>query len=242
MLSHLKGNGLGKPYWTEVIDILRNIIPVYDKVNSVISLGKDNDFRKEGIVKGVYPHNFVLDAGSGYGNMSKAMVEHVSKDITVVYYDPIFEMLKNIKSNVPDDKKPLSYSICSGVFERIPFKNDTFDAVVCGYSLRDAIVLDKAIEEIYRVLKKNGRFVIVDLGKPDNTIARFFVSIYLKYFLAILAFIVAGRRGIPFKALYGTFMRWPTNSNLKKILLKNFSKVEFSKKFFGGAIVVISFK
>ena len=36
--------GLGS-YWAEVIDVLRDIIPVYDKVNSFISLGKDTEHR-----------------------------------------------------------------------------------------------------------------------------------------------------------------------------------------------------
>jgi demethylmenaquinone methyltransferase/2-methoxy-6-polyprenyl-1,4-benzoquinol methylase len=38
--------GLGS-YWPEVIDILKEIIPVYDKVNSYISLGKDSEHRKK---------------------------------------------------------------------------------------------------------------------------------------------------------------------------------------------------
>ena len=37
--------GLGS-YWGEVIEVLREIIPVYDKVNSYISLGKDVEHRK----------------------------------------------------------------------------------------------------------------------------------------------------------------------------------------------------
>ena len=40
--------GLGS-YWAEVIDVLRDIIPVYDKVNSYISLGKDSVHRIRGI-------------------------------------------------------------------------------------------------------------------------------------------------------------------------------------------------
>ena len=39
---------------------------------------------------------------------------------------------------------------------------------MCGYSLRDAIGLRIAISEAHRVLRKGGRFVIVDLGKPDH--------------------------------------------------------------------------
>jgi demethylmenaquinone methyltransferase/2-methoxy-6-polyprenyl-1,4-benzoquinol methylase len=151
-------------------------------------------------------------------------------------------MLNKVKDNVDILTKSSRFSLCSGVFEKIPFKTNTFDAIMCGYSLRDAIELDNAIDELYRVLKTNGRLVIVDLGKPDNIIIRLFISMYLKYFLALLAFSIAGKKGIPFRTLYGTFLRWPKNNDLNRILSKNFSKIEFKKKLFGGAIVVVAYK
>ncbi|NHI03479.1 hypothetical protein DYY67_1274 [Candidatus Nitrosotalea sp. TS] len=40
--------GLGSS-WGQVLDVLEQIIPVYDKVNSFISLGKDLEFRERGI-------------------------------------------------------------------------------------------------------------------------------------------------------------------------------------------------
>jgi demethylmenaquinone methyltransferase / 2-methoxy-6-polyprenyl-1,4-benzoquinol methylase len=238
----LKSDGLGNTYWNEVINVLRNIIPVYDKVNSVVSLGKDNDFRKEGILEGVHSGNFILDAGSGFGNMSKTVLNSVSSDVTIVFYDPIYEMLNKVKDNINICINPFSFFLCSGVFEKIPFKSNIFDVVLCGYSLRDAIKLNVAIDELHRVLKKGGRLVIVDLGKPDNFVSRILVSFYLKYFLAILAFSVAGKRGIPFKTLYGTFLRWPKNQVLNNMLSKSFSKVIFRKKLLGGAIVVVAYK
>lgn len=233
---------MGKLYWKEVIDVLKKIIPVYDKVNSVISLGKDNSFRKEGIIKSIMSGNVILDAGSGYGNMSKTVMENVSTDVTIFFYDPIYEMLHKVKDNINIDNKPFSFFLCSGVFENIPFKSNTFDAILCGYSLRDAIDLNIAIQELHRVLKKGGRLVIVDLGKPDGIVYRLLVSVYLKYFLAVLAFVVAGKRGIPFRTLYGTFLRWPKNRELNLMLSSRFSKIEFKKKLMGGAIIVVAYK
>ena len=235
-------SGLGNIYWKEVINVLKNVIPVYDRVNSVISLGKDVKYRKEGIIKSIRSGNVVLDAGSGFGNMSKIVLENVSQDVTIIFYDPIYEMLNKVKDNVDIFTKSSRFSLCSGVFEKIPFKTNTFDAILCGYSLRDAIELDDAIDELYRVLKIDGRLVIVDLGKPDNIIIRLFISMYLKYFLALLAFSIVGKKGIPFRTLYGTFLRWPKNNDLNRILSKNFSKIEFKKKLFGGAIVVVAYK
>ena len=228
--------GLGS-YWGEVMDVLREIIPIYDKVNSIISLGKDVEHRNRGISKRVFPGNKILDAGSGFGNMSKTAMDLTDGKITITLFDPLVPMLKNTSTyfkNSPD--------MANGVFEHIPFRDEEFDAVLCGYSLRDVINLRIAISEIHRVLKKGGRFVIVDLGKPDELFFRIGVSFYLRCILPILAFIAGGRLGLKFGKLYGTYKRWPQNKKLEGLLLEKFSKVEFEKDLMGGAIMIAAYK
>lgn len=228
--------GLGS-YWGEVIKVLEEIIPVYDKVNSIISLGKDKKHRDRGISQRVVPGNKILDAGSGFGNMSKTALRLTDGKISVTLYDPLVPMLKNTSTHferIPD--------MANGVFENIPFREGEFDAVLCGYSLRDAIDLKTAISEIHRVLKKDGRFVIVDLGKPDEAFFRAGVSFYLRCLLPILAFAAGGRLGLKFGTLYGTYKRWPQNKRLEKMILEKFSRIEFEKDLMGGAIMVAAYK
>lgn len=229
--------GLGSSYWSEVIAVLRDIIPVYDKVNRIISLNKDAEHRRRGISKRVLPGNHILDAGSGFGNMSKTASEITQNNITITLYDPLVPMLKNTGTFFSD--KPDS---ACGVFEYMPFENDVFDAVLCGYSLRDSINLRDAISEMYRVLRNGGRLVIVDLGKPDNKIIRTGVSFYLRCILPILAFCAGGKLGLKFGTLHGTFQRWPQNQKLQNILLEKFERVEFEKDLMGGAIMIAAFK
>ncbi|MGI0018941.1 MAG: class I SAM-dependent methyltransferase [Nitrososphaera sp.] len=231
-------SGLGSRYWPEVIEVLRAIVPVYDRVNRVISLGKDEEYRRHAIGGRVMPGNVVLDAGSGYGNMSRAALAEARGDAQIVMYDPIPEMLANVRSYFGQTHPTLS----SGIFESMPFRDNTFDAVMCGYSLRDAIDLKKAISEMHRVLKPGGRLIIVDLGKPDNAFKRWMVSTYLKHFLGISAYFVAGRAGLKFKTLYGTFLRWPRNSELEEMLKVKFPKVVFDKGMLEGAIMVAAYK
>ena len=124
----------------------------------------------------------------------------------------------------------------------MPFRSSIFDAVLCGYSLRDAIQLRPAISEISRVLKLGGRLIIVDLGKPDNPLTEACVSFYLRHILRILAFAVAGKVGLKFQALYGTYCRWPKNSDLNNLLKEFFSKVDFDTELLGGAVIVAAYK
>jgi demethylmenaquinone methyltransferase / 2-methoxy-6-polyprenyl-1,4-benzoquinol methylase len=228
-------SGLGADYWKKVIEVLALIIHDYDKVNRVISFGRDNEFRIKAIKGHIFPGETVLDAGSGFGNMANIVLREVSRSNKVVIYDPIIEMLINAR-NYFSHSVPQYAS--SGVFEYLPFRNEVFDVVMYGYSLRDSIELRQAIAEAYRVLKLKGRVIIVDLGKPDNPIIRAGVSFYLKYILKILAFAAAGKSGLKFKTLYGTYIRWPTNSELNSLLYEKFSRVEFNKSMMGGAIMV----
>ena len=124
----------------------------------------------------------------------------------------------------------------------MPFRDDTFDIVMCGYSLRDAINLENAISEVHRILKKDGKFIIVDLGKPDNYFIRMGVNFYLKHLMKILAFLAAGRHGFRFKTLYDTYLRWPENRILYSLLSTRFSSVDFKRKMKGASIIISAIK
>ena len=228
--------GLGS-YWGEVIDVLQEIRPVYDKVNSYISLGKDSEHRKRAIKGRIKNGDKVLDAGSGFGNMSKTALDIANGNISVMLYDPILPMIKNTDRLF--EEKP---EATCGVFEHVPFQDEQFDVILSGYSLRDAISLKIAISEMHRILKKDGKWIIVDLGKPDNPITRFGVSFYLKIILPIVAYAAGGKLGLKFATLYGTYQLWPKNKKLESLLLEKFSKIEFDKDLMGGAIMVAVYK
>lgn len=233
-------SGLGKTYWPEIILTLRSIIPVYDRVNRVISLGKDAEYRRMCLNKQLKIGDRVLDAGSGFGNMSRLARTEIHGKLEVILYDPILDMLRIGRSL--DGKSNMNMELSSGIFEYLPFRDSTFDAILCGYSLRDAIHLKEAIGEFCRILKPSGKLLIVDLGKPDEIFLDSLVSIYLRYVLGFLAFTVAGSRGLGFRALYGTYKRWPKNSELKKMLERDFSEVHFRKCMLGGAVIIAAIK
>lgn len=233
-------SGLGKTYWPEIISTLRSIIPIYNRVNRVISLGRDADYRRICLNEQLKVGDMVLDAGSGFGNMSRLAAIQMHGNLEVILYDPIIEMLEVGRSL--GDKSYTNIELTSGIFEYLPFRDNVFDAVLCGYSLRDAIHLKDALAEFHRILKPNGKLLIVDLGKPDQFFLEILVSTYLRYGLGLLAFMVAGSKGLGFRALYGTYKRWPKNSELKSMLENEFAKVQFKRYMLGGAVIVAATK
>ena len=231
--------GLGGQ-WPGVIEVLRQIIPVYDRVNSYISLGRDAEHRRRGLAGRVLAGDRVLDAGSGFGNMSAAAADLCGGRVDITMCDPLVPMLARA-GGPPAPGAPAPGRSC-GVFEHMPFRDGQFDAVLCGYSLRDAISLRTAISEIHRVLGDGGRLVVVDLGKPDNPLVRAGVAAYLRLLLPVVALAAGGRLGLKFGALYGTFRRWPANGQLRRLLLERFRRVEFDTDLLGGAIMVAAYK
>ena len=64
------------------------------------------------------------------------------------------------------EKNPcISYVQCDAV--NLPFKDNSFDVVIVGFGLRNILNAEKAVEEIYRVLKPNGKFLHLDFGKKN---------------------------------------------------------------------------
>lgn len=159
------------------------------------------------------------------------------RDVSITLYDPLVPMLKNTGKlfEAPPD-------MSCGVFERMPFQDGGFDAVMCGYSLRDAINLRVAVSEIHRVLRDGGVFVLVDLGKPDGAVVRAGVSFYLRCVMPVIALAAGGRLGAKFATLYGTYKRWPRNGDLEDLLLEKFSRVDFEKDLMGGAVMIGAYK
>jgi len=58
----------------------------------------------------------------------------------------------------------------------------------------------------------------------------------------LFAYLAAGKTGLKFKTLYGTYLRWPKNSELDSMLKEKFSRVQFDKGMIGGAVIIAAYK
>ncbi len=230
--------GLGL-LWRKVEAALKELIPVYDRVNKVISLGQDIRFRRLGIAKVILGQELiVLDAGCGPGTLSRLILEHANKVKQIILLDPIREMLNQSKQRLNGG---VSYFV-QAVFEYLPFRSEVFDVVVSAFALRDAFDLSLAISEISRVVKTGGSLLIVDLGKPNGKLLQTAIGFYWRISAPLLASACVGRFGGTYRLLHLTYVKLPTNSDLKRMVKRFFTHVNIEEKLKGGVAILAARK
>lgn len=102
----------------------------------------------------------VLDVGCGTGEILSA-IRKLYPTISLQGIDISQEMLKQAENKKIDNVK-----LYLGDAEHLSFENDKFDVLICTDSFHHYPNPKKAIEEFYRVLKKNGYLLLADFVKP----------------------------------------------------------------------------
>ena len=220
-----------------ICSAITSIINDYEKVNHVISFQQDDKARLKGLEKIGATSGLVLELGSGPGNFTK-MLRHYSKEL-IICLDYSDEMLSVGRSRNKDN----DISFLRGVFEALPLKKDAVSFTAAAYAIRDSTDKILAFKEVHRTLKKGGKFLIVDIGKPDNSIVRVFLSLYMRFIMPVLGGLASKEKFIaPWKILYETYNRLPRNSKLLDLIEKTFNDAELDELAFGGLVIATANK
>lgn len=126
----------------------------YDRLNSILSLGRDQAWRRTAINR--LPDGRILDLGAGTG-----AANDVFGDREVVALDPAPEMLA-----LNNASRRLV-----AVGEALPFSEGSFDAAFSAYVFRNLDSVDATLGEIHRVLRPGGMAGIIDLGRPNGSLS-----------------------------------------------------------------------
>ena len=129
-----------------------NIHKFYDFVNSLTTLGFDKSWRKQAAKK-LNPGS-VLDLVSGTRD---SYTDLIKLDLTALDPDEQMLSLNNFEKKVV------------GKGEELPFKENSFDNVLCCFVWRNVSDTEKALSEVYRVLKPGGKFILLDMTRPKNS-------------------------------------------------------------------------
>lgn len=198
----------------------------YDKLNNLMSFGLHKKIKQDvltglNLTEGMK----VLDLCTGTGDLA-GMLKKKYPQANVIGVDFSQNML-----DIARDKHP-EIEFIQADCTRLPFENKTFDACVISFGLRNIEEMEKAVEEIRRVLKDGGVFINLDLGKP-NKFFNLFLKPYMYIWVAILGKIFHGDE-TPYKYLAESNENFPSPEELAKIYEKfGFKNIKIKNYLFG---------
>ena len=110
----------------------------------------------------------ILEIGAGTGLNLPHYPPHVRRITTV---EPNPGMNKRLQSRIKQTGIEVDQRVVGS--ERLPFENERFDVVVSTLTLCSIAEVERALREVFRVLKTGGRFVLLEHGvSPDPTVRK----------------------------------------------------------------------
>lgn len=163
----------------------------YDFLNHFLSAGIDYRWRKKAIeILAKNNPKTILDVATGTGDLAIAALKLNPKKVIGV--DIAEDMVEIGKKKVREKKLEKIIHIQVGDSEDLQFNDNTFDAAIVAFGVRNFENLEKGLSEMYRVLNNNGMVMILEFSKPTATPVRQFYQFYFKNILPFLGRIISG--------------------------------------------------
>ena len=163
----------------QVAEMFDVIAARYDKMNRFLSARTDLIWRKKAI-KELQKHQprVILDVATGTGDMAIMACKFLQPE-KIIGIDISHEMLEVGRKKIEKEGLGTKIDLQSGDSETINFAENTFDAVMAAFGVRNFEKLETGLGEMYRVLKPGGKLVILEFSKPQRKIVRGLYNLYM---------------------------------------------------------------
>jgi demethylmenaquinone methyltransferase/2-methoxy-6-polyprenyl-1,4-benzoquinol methylase len=229
-----KDSELGKK--EQVAKMFDTISSKYDNLNRVISFGVDIKWRKK-ILKMVAQKNpeNILDIATGTGDLAILLSKTSANKI--IGLDISAGMLEVGKQKIANKNLSSKIEMILGDSEKIPFEDNSFDAVTVAFGIRNFENLEKGLAEILRVLKPNGLFVILETSIPEKFPFKQGYIFYTKNILPIIGKLFSKDK-VAYQYLSDSASIFPYGIKLNNILQKiGFIEIKHMPQTFGVATI-----
>jgi len=177
----------------------------YDVTNDVLSMGQDRRWRREVLAAvAAEPGERVLDLAAGTGTSSEPFA---AAGAVVVPCDFSIGMLKVGKLARPE------LPFTAGDATRLPFADDSFDAVTISFGLRNIVDPLAGLRELLRVTRPGGRLVVCEFSHPTWAPFR---TVYTEYLMKALPGVARRVSSNPDAYVYlaESIRAWPDQAGL----------------------------
>lgn len=203
----------------QVAKMFDNISRNYDFLNHFLSLGIDIYWRKKLVkhLKKQSPAN-ILDVATGTSDLAIAMLKAKPREIIGIDISKGMLEIGNKKLKNKSLNHKIKLQLADS--EKLPFKNDTFEAVTVSFGARNFENLEKGLSEMYRVLKPKGKLYILEFSQPEIFPFKQVYQFYFKYILPLIGKMFS-RDNAAYNYLPESVGAFPYGIELNKIIEKS---------------------
>jgi demethylmenaquinone methyltransferase / 2-methoxy-6-polyprenyl-1,4-benzoquinol methylase len=219
----------------------------YDLINHIFTLGMDSGWRRKAAAFCVanHPSRF-LDLGCGTGDLTLDVAYHSDDTLVQLGLDFSRPMLEKAKIKLEKLTKVKNVNFIEGNAGNLPFNDGVFDSVGIAFAFRNLVYKNKLAQphfrEVFRVLTRTGRYVIIESSQPESNIMRFLDHFYLKYLVFWLGYLISRNKGA-YRYLVKSALDFYNAKEIKEMLIQaGFKEVIQLPQFFGAVCIHIAQK
>ncbi len=223
----------GEDKTTQLYRMFNSISRKYDKFNDIMSMGLAHKWRDRALkTLEPYNHNQILDLACGTADICiKACRLLNPVHVTGIDISEGMMEVGRMKINAVhlNEKITLRHEDVSSM----SFDNESFDAVTTSFGIRNFDKLEESIREVHRVLKPQGKFVILEMSEPRTPVIKQGYLLYTKTLIP-LAVKTFSNDPLAYKYLTNSMKAFPQGKEMIAILKRNGFKSLKHKTFFLG--------
>ncbi|MGA2159501.1 MAG: bifunctional demethylmenaquinone methyltransferase/2-methoxy-6-polyprenyl-1,4-benzoquinol methylase UbiE [Dehalococcoidia bacterium] len=219
----------------------------YDLINHVITLGMDTGWRKQAALACLSSRpQRILDICCGTGDLTiviARLAEYNPEIIGVDYSQPMLDKAAEKAAKLARGK---DIKFVNSEIAQLPFQDSWFDCVGISFAFRNLTyknpLAQEHLDEVLRVLKPGGKYVIVESSQPGSAFIRMLDHLYMRLWVFPSGLLISGNKAA-YKYLVESAEQFFSAEEAQEFLIKaGFKQVTFKRLFFGAAAVYVATK
>ena len=194
--------------------VFEQIAPRYDLLNHLLSFNIDRRWRRRALRALAWseaPKGRYLDVCAGTLDVGAELSRQRGFAGFIVGADFAIPMLRAGASKTPRNVlAPVAADA-----QQLPLPNDSVHGATVAFGIRNVASLDRALSEVFRVLRPNARFVILEFTTPRSAIVRTFYHLYFHHLLPFIGGVISGHR-TAYKYLPRSVAHFPAEPELAR--------------------------
>lgn len=191
-----------------VNQVFSSVAGHYDLMNDLMSAGVHRLWKQHFVAQVPHGRAF-LDLAGGTGDIAFRIARRFPHaDITVA--DINAEMLQEGKKRAIDKHIPATLHWQEANAETLPFADNRFDAVTIAFGMRNVTHIDRALSEIYRVLKHGGKFLCLEFSPKTSPLIQTAYDAYSERVIPLIGQQVTGDKEA-YRYLVESIRKFPDN-------------------------------